>query len=96
MEGNMSELGYYRRLLTQLQSIVSKLNNAIEAFGTLKVNLNDGLTVNDKIYKDDTINDSFNNTKSVRDNLVNNVIPAVRQRIRILEEEEARRAANQD
>ena len=85
----MSELEYYRILLNKLLTISNKMNTISPDYEQLKKNLTDGLMVNDKIYKEDIINNCLNDIISEKEKLNNVIIPSIRNKIHSLEESEA-------
>ena len=83
-------LAMYESDLEKIQTALSKLERLINQVGGLKSNTMDVITVNNKPYKDELVDNSIYHLIKARDYLSSNSIPALTKKIDDIKEEIAR------
>lgn len=71
----------YRQLLNKLYYIKTKYHELDKTFDDLKVSLKENLVIDEEIVVDDSFNNIKSTVNSLENELVNNIIPNVSNRI---------------
>lgn len=82
----MTERDYYVALLQKMIKIGDNLQKAIDQLNNFKIQLNNGITINNIRYKDNDIEDLYNNVSNQLRNINDFIIPGIRNKLETIED----------
>ncbi len=82
----MTERDYYVALLQKMIKIGDNLQKAIDQLNNFKVQLTNGITINNIKYKDSDINDLYSNISNQLKNINDFIIPGIRNKLENIED----------
>ena len=82
----MTERDYYVALLQKMIKIGDNLQKTIEQLKKFKVHLDNGITINDIKYKDNDIDNLYNDISNQLKNINDFIIPGIRSKLENVED----------